>query len=87
MKYRLYIDEVGNPDLGSCHDHNHRFLSLTGVILDVEHIQNIVHPQNEILHEKGILDKPLGSFAEEIIKILQGKYYVHQGNVYGKKFL
>lgn len=256
MKYRLYIDEVGNPDFGSCHDHNHRFLSLTGIILDTEHVQNTVHPQmeklkrdffdhhpdeplifhrkdivnakppfqvlqdlqikesfnnsflallrdwdytvitvcidklshsekytewkfepyhycleillerylyfldakktvgdamaesrggkedmklkevytrlwelgthfvsasrfqnrftsrqlkikaktnnisglqladliahpsrNEILHEKGILDKPLAPFAQEIIKILQGKYYVHKGNVHGKKIL
>ncbi len=31
-KYRIYIDEVGNPDLGSSDDPNHRFLSLTGVI-------------------------------------------------------
>jgi hypothetical protein len=30
-KYRLYIDEVGNPDLESSHIPNHRFLSLTGV--------------------------------------------------------
>jgi Protein of unknown function (DUF3800) len=256
MKHRLYIDEVGNPDFESCHDHNHRFLSLTGVILDIEHVQNAVHPQmeklkkeffdhhpdeplifhrkdivnakppfqalqdinikqnfdhaflgllkewdytvitvcidklshhekyaewrfepyhycleillerylyfldtmetvgdamaesrggkedrelkkvysrlwemggqfvspnrfqsrftskqlkikaktnnisglqladliahpsrNEILLERGILDKPLAPFAQEIIKILQGKYYVHKGNVYGKKFL
>jgi len=49
MKYRLYIDEVGNPDFGSCHDDNHRFLSLTGVILDVEYVQDIVHPQMEQL--------------------------------------
>jgi hypothetical protein len=26
MKYRIYIDEVGNPDLESCDDPNHRFL-------------------------------------------------------------
>jgi len=256
MKYRLYIDEVGNPDFGSCHDHNHRFLSLTGVILDIEYVQEMLHPQmeelkchffdhhpdeplifhrkeivnakppfhalreieiqtkfnssfldllhswhytvltvcidkrshsekygewkfepyhyclevllerylyfldakdalgdamaesrggredrklkevysrlwkegthfvratrfqsrftsrqlkikaksnnisglqladlvahpsrNEILHERGILDKPLAPFAKEVIKVLQGKYYVHEGNVYGKKFL
>ncbi|NGX43165.1 MAG: hypothetical protein K940chlam7_01456 [Chlamydiae bacterium] len=51
MKYRLYVDEVGNPDFGSCHNNNHRFLSLTGVILDLEHVQNFVHPEMEKLKE------------------------------------
>ena len=31
-KYRMYIDEVGNPNLGSSDNPNHRFLSLTGVL-------------------------------------------------------
>ena len=35
MKYRIYIDEVGNPDLASSENPNHRFLSLTGVILEL----------------------------------------------------
>lgn len=35
MKYRIYIDEVGNSDLESSDDPNHRFLSLTGVILEL----------------------------------------------------
>ena len=34
MKYRIYIDEVGNPDLDSSEHPNHRYLSLTGVIFD-----------------------------------------------------
>jgi hypothetical protein len=29
MKYRLYIDEVGNPDLGASADPNHRYHSNT----------------------------------------------------------
>jgi len=37
MKYRIYIDEVGNPDLESCDDPNHRFLSLTGVIVALDY--------------------------------------------------
>jgi len=32
MKYRLYIDEVGNPDMGASENPNHRYLSLPGVI-------------------------------------------------------
>lgn len=49
MKYRIYIDEVGNPDLGSSDDPNHRFLSLTGVILDLNHVETVLHPQMEAL--------------------------------------
>ena len=33
MKYRIYIDDVGNPDLESSENPNHQFLSLTGVII------------------------------------------------------
>jgi len=32
MKYRIYVDETGNPDLKSSDDPNHRFLILIGVI-------------------------------------------------------
>lgn len=34
MKYHLYVDEVGNSDLGTSHDPSHRYLSLTGIILE-----------------------------------------------------
>ncbi len=58
MKYRLYIDEVGNPDLESSENPNHRFLSLTGVILDLSHVQNLVYPQMEALKAKYFLSHP-----------------------------
>jgi len=49
MKYRLYIDEVGNPDLDSSENPLHRFLSLTGVRIDLEYVGNVLHPQMEKL--------------------------------------
>lgn len=52
MKYRIYIDEVGNPDLESSEDTNHRFLSLTGVIMELEYVQSVVFPQLEALKTK-----------------------------------
>jgi hypothetical protein len=52
MKYRIYIDEVGNPDLGSSENPNHRFLSLTGVILELDYVEKIFHPQMEALKRK-----------------------------------
>jgi hypothetical protein len=49
MKYRIYIDEVGNPDLASSENPNHRFLSLTGVILELGYVEKAVFPQMETL--------------------------------------
>ena len=46
------------------------------------------HPsRNEILSESKLLVKPLAPFAKKIIKILQLKYYQHQGKTFGKKFI
>jgi len=57
-KYRIYIDEVGNSDLGSSDNPNHRFLSLTGVILELGHIADCVHPQMEALKTKFFRSHP-----------------------------
>lgn len=48
-KYRIYIDEVGNSDLESSNDPNHRFLSLTGVIVNLKYVATTLHPQMEEL--------------------------------------
>ncbi len=52
MKYRIYIDEVGNPDLDSSENPNHQFLSLTGIILELGYAASVVHPQMEALKNK-----------------------------------
>jgi len=51
-KYRIYIDEVGNSDLKSSDDQNHRYLSLTGVIFDLEYVKNTLNPEVEGLKVK-----------------------------------
>ena len=71
-KFRIYIDETGNPDLNSSDNPNHRFLSLTGVIIDLEYVKNVLAPDLDkfnikffdphpdepiILHRKEILNK------------------------------
>ena len=71
-KYRLYIDETGNSDLGSSADINHRYLSLTGVIFKLSDIEAHVHSDLEqlkidffgshpdepiILHRKELVNK------------------------------
>jgi uncharacterized protein DUF3800 len=35
--YRIFIDEVGNHDMKSSDDPNHRYLGLTGVIMTLEY--------------------------------------------------
>jgi len=52
MNYRIYIDEVGNPDLESSDDPNHRFLSLTGIIIKMNHTRDVIHPDMENLKAK-----------------------------------
>jgi len=69
-KFRLYIDEVGNPDLKSSDNPNHRFLSLTGVIIDIAHVQERMHPEMEALknrHFGSHPDDPVILHRKEII--------------------
>jgi hypothetical protein len=48
----MYVDEVGNPDLESSDNPNHRFLSLTGVILELGYVKSNLHPAMEALKVK-----------------------------------
>lgn len=46
----MYVDEVGNADLLlSSDDPNHRFPSLTGVVIELGHVEESVYPQVEAL--------------------------------------
>lgn len=70
MKYRLYIDEVGNSDLGSSKDPNHRYLSLTGVILNLEYVSTTVFPAIEALkrdHFNSHPDEPVTLHRKELV--------------------
>ena len=51
-KYRMYVDEVGNPDMESSDNPNHRFLSLTGVIINLDAVKDVIHPEMESLKTK-----------------------------------
>ena len=68
--FRLYIDEVGNSDLESSDDPNHRFLSLTGVVIDLHHVADVVHPGMEALKRKHFgthPDEPIILHRKEIV--------------------
>jgi hypothetical protein len=71
-KYRLYIDEVGNSDLGASLDPNHRYLSLTGVIVSLDYIESHLHPRIEDLKRRYF-----GSHPDDPI-ILHRKELVNQ---------
>lgn len=58
MKYRIYIDEVGNADIESSDNPNHRFLSLTGVVLNLDYVSSVVHPQMEQLKSSYFASHP-----------------------------
>jgi hypothetical protein len=58
VKYRIYIDEVGNPDLESSDNPNHRYLSLTGVIVELSHVGSVIHPQMEAIKSRYFRSHP-----------------------------
>ncbi len=43
---------MGNPDLQSSDNPNHRFLSLTGAIISLDHVKEELHPEMEDLKTK-----------------------------------
>lgn len=52
MKYRLYVDEVGNADLGASADPNHRYLSLTGLAFELSYVAEVLQPRLEDLKRR-----------------------------------
>ena len=58
VKYRIYVDEVGNHDLKNVADPNQRYLSLTGVIFDLNYVAQTLFPQLEALKAKFFKSHP-----------------------------
>jgi hypothetical protein len=74
MKYRLYIDEVGNSDMGASGNPNHRYLNLTGVIIDLDYVRTVLHPETEALKHKYFdshPDDPIVFHRRELIRRLK----------------
>ncbi|MBI1802200.1 MAG: DUF3800 domain-containing protein [Chloroflexi bacterium] len=70
MKYRLYVDEVGNSDLGASEDPNHRYLSLTGIIFELAYVDTTVFPAIEELKRKYFgshPDEPIVLHRKELV--------------------
>jgi hypothetical protein len=70
MKYRMYVDEVGNSDLGSSNNPNHRYLSLTGVIMELSYVDQVVFPRLESLKKRYFgshVDDPIILHRKELV--------------------
>ncbi len=84
LKYRIYIDEVGNPDLESSENPNHRYLSLTGVIVELEQVNQIVFPQMEELKRKYFgshPDDPVIFHRKELVNFKQPFASLHDESI------
>lgn len=69
-KYRIYIDEVGNNDLKSSDNTNHRYLSLTGLIFNLNYVKDVVTPSLEKLKQKYFIyhpDEPVILHRKELV--------------------
>lgn len=66
----MYIDEVGNSDLGASLNPNHRYLSLTGVIASLEYVTSDLNPRIEDLKRRYFgahPDEPLILHRKELV--------------------
>ncbi len=70
-KYRLYVDEVGDPGLVIT-DERYRYLSLTGLFFDLRYVDQVVHPHLEEIKrrhfgERMHADEPLVLHRKELV--------------------
>ncbi|MBN1824708.1 MAG: DUF3800 domain-containing protein [Candidatus Eisenbacteria bacterium] len=54
----MYIDEVGNSGIACSTNPLHRHLSLTGIIIDLQHVNDILFPELESFKSKFFLNHP-----------------------------
>lgn len=70
MKHRLYIDEVGNSDLNASRNPNHRYLSLTGIIIQLEYVNEVLFRELEDLKQRYFgshPDEPIVLHRKELV--------------------
>lgn len=58
--YRMFVDEVGHADLKACQDPNGRYLSLTGMVFELDYYDRVVVRWVERLKEKHFPPLPDG---------------------------
>lgn len=71
-QYRLYIDESGTPSFEDVNGVDRQFLCLTGVIVKIEDVKDILHPKMEELKMKFFSnhhpDEPVILHRDDIVK-------------------
>jgi hypothetical protein len=70
MPYRMYLDEVGNDDTTNVSDERYRYLSLTGVVAQIDHVRDFINPAMDLLkrtHFKVDPDRPVILHRKDII--------------------
>lgn len=70
----MYVDECGNPDLESSDNPIHRFLSLTGVIISLDYVREVLNPQIESLKTKYFGSHPDDPIILHRKEVLNAKY-------------
>lgn len=83
-KYRMYCDEVGNSDLGASEDPNHRYLSLTGVIVELDHVGDVLFPRIEELKKQFFRshpDEPIILHRKELLNARHPFQVLHEPSV------
>lgn len=76
-KYRLYIDEVGNPGIKADIHPNERFLSLTGVIIELAYVAEILFPEMEKLKKEFFGSHPDEPIVFHRKELMNKKYPFH----------
>ena len=76
-KFRMYVDEVGNPDVWSSDNPNHRFLSLTGIIIDLDYVKDALHSEMEALKARYFGAHPDDPVILHRKELLSGKSPFH----------
>ncbi len=87
-KHRIYIDETGNSDLKSSDNPNHRFLSLTGVIISLVYVKNHLHADMEKLKQEFFSshpDDPIIFHRKEMVN-KQSPFHILKKQSIEKKF-
>lgn len=77
-KFRMYVDESGNSDTGESIKESNRFLCLTGVIFDLDYVNNVLAKELEEFKGKyfGInADNPVVLHRKDIMNY-RGKFSV-----------
>ncbi len=86
-KYRIYVDETGTHDMRRCKDPNNKYLGLTGIIIDLRIVREMLVPQMEQIKQQFFPydpDSPPIFHRKDIINKKYPFHALHDPNVESK---